>query len=50
MGMILDKDLLAAISEMFFIALDRFEESLSRPRRRFELQGDRFGRLAMQVR
>ena len=44
MGMILDNDLLAAISECFFIPLDRFEESLPRPRRRLELQSDRFGR------
>ena len=28
MGMILGDDLLAAISELFFIPLDRFEESL----------------------
>ena len=49
-GMILGDDLLAAISEFLFIPLDRFEKALQRPRRGLELQADRLGRLAMQVR
>jgi len=48
-GMILGDDLLAAISEFLFIPLDRFEKALQRPRRGLELQGDRLGRLAVQI-
>ena len=36
-GMIFDDDLLAAISELFFIPLDPFEETLQGPRRGLEL-------------
>jgi hypothetical protein len=50
MSMVLDDDLLAAISEFFFIPLDRFEESLQRPRRRPESQRDGLRRLAVQIR
>jgi hypothetical protein len=49
-GMLLGNDLLAAISEFLFIPLDRFEKALQRPRRGAELQGDRLGRLAVQIR
>lgn len=50
MGVVLGDDLLAAISEFFFIPLDRFEESLQRPRRRLKTQRDGLGRLAVQIR
>lgn len=49
-GMVLGDDLLAAISQLLFIPLDRFQKSLQRPRRRLETQGDRLGRFAVQVR
>jgi hypothetical protein len=49
-GMVLGDDLLAAISELLFIPLDRFQKSLQRPRRRLKTQGDRLGRFAVQVR
>ncbi len=48
-GMILGDDLLAAISKLLFIPLDRFEKALQRPRRGLELQADRLGRLAVQI-
>lgn len=43
-------DLLAPISELLFIPLDRFEKALQGPRRGLELQGNRFGSFAMQIR
>lgn len=49
-GMVLGDDLLAAISQLLFIPLDRFQKSLQRPRRRLKTQGDRLGRFAVQVR
>jgi hypothetical protein len=42
-------DLLAAIPQLLFIPLDRFQEALQCARRCAELQGDRLGRLAMHV-
>lgn len=48
-GMILGDDLLAAISKLLFIPLDRFEKALQRPRRGLEPQGDRLGRLTVQI-
>ena len=48
-SMVLGDDLLAAVSELLFIPLDRFEEALQSPRRGLEVQGDGLGRLAMQV-
>ncbi len=48
--MIFDDDLLTAISEFFFIPLDRFEKTLQGPRCGLELQCDGFGRLAVQIR
>jgi len=49
-GMVCGDNLLAAISELLFIPLDRFEKALQRPRRRLKTQGDRLGRFAVQVR
>ena len=49
-GMVLGDNLLTAISELLFIPFDRFEKALQRPRRRLKTQGDRLGRLAVQVR
>lgn len=48
-GMVCGDNLLAAISELLFIPLDRFEKALQRPRRPLESQGDRLGRFAVQV-
>ena len=45
-----DDDLLASISELLFIPLDRFEKPLQCPRRSLELQGDRLSRFAVQIR
>lgn len=42
-------DLLAAISQLLFIPLDRLEKSLQGARRGSETQGDRLGGLAVQV-
>ncbi len=50
MCMLAGDDLLAAVAKLFFIPLDRFEKTLQRPRRRVELQRDRFRRLAMHIR
>lgn len=46
-GMLFRNELLAPVSELLFIPLDRFEKALQRPRRGLELQGDGFGRLAV---
>jgi len=43
-------DRLAAVSQFLFIPLDRFQKALQRPRRSPEPQGDRLGRLAVQIR
>jgi hypothetical protein len=48
-SMVFGDDLLAAISEFFFIPLDRFEEPLQRPRRSLESQRDGLRRLAVQI-
>ena len=48
-GVFFGHDLLAPVSEFLFIPLDRFQKALQRPRRGLELQGDRLGRLAMQI-
>jgi hypothetical protein len=50
MGMVLRDDLLAAVSELLFIPLDQFEKTWQRPRCDFELQGNAFGRFAVQIR
>jgi hypothetical protein len=50
MRMVLGDDLLAAISKLFFIPLDRFEEPLQRPWRSLEPQRDGLRRLAVQIR
>lgn len=50
MSMVFGDDLLAAISELFFIPMDRFEEPLQRPWRRLESQRDGLRRLAVQIR
>jgi hypothetical protein len=49
MRMLASHDLLAAVSQLLFIPLDRFQEALQRARRFPELQGDCFGCLAMHV-
>ena len=49
-GMFFGDDLLASISELLFIPLDRFEKPLQCPRRSLELQGDRLSRSAVQIR
>ncbi len=43
-------DLLASVSQLLFIPLDRFEKTLQCPRRGLELQRDGLGRLAVQIR
>jgi hypothetical protein len=48
-SMVSGDDLLTTISELLFIPLDRFEETLQCPRRGFEPQGDRLGRFAVQI-
>lgn len=50
MGMVFGNDLLTAISEFLFIPFDRFEKALQCSWRSPELQGDRLGCLAMQIR
>ena len=45
MRVLASHDLLAAIPQLLFIPLDRFQEALQRARRFAELQGDRLGRL-----
>lgn len=50
MSMVFGDDLLAAISELFIIPLDRFKEPLQRPWRRLESQRDGLSRLAVQIR
>ena len=49
MRVVASHDLLAAISQLLFVPLDRFQKALQRARRFPELQRDRFGRLAMHV-
>lgn len=49
MRVVSDHQLLAAVSQFFFIPLDRFEEALQRAGRRPELQGDGLGILAVQA-
>jgi hypothetical protein len=49
MGMVLGDDLLAAISQLLFIPLDRFEKTLQRAGRGLELQRDGLSRFAVQV-
>ena len=48
-GVFLGHNLLAPVSQFLFIPLDRFQKTLQRPRRSLELQGDRLGRLAVQI-
>lgn len=48
--MVSGHDLLAAIPELLFIPLDRFEESLERSRRGIESQRNGLSRLAVQIR
>lgn len=50
MRMVFGDDLLAAISKLFIIPLDRFEEPLQRPRRGLESQRNGLSRLAVQIR
>jgi hypothetical protein len=49
MRVLASHDLLAAVPQLLFIPLDRFQEALQRARRFAQLQGDRLGRLAMHV-
>jgi len=48
-SVLLDHDPLDAVSRLLFIPFDRFEKSLQRPRRGPRPQGDRLGRLAVQI-
>jgi hypothetical protein len=50
MGMVLRDDLLAAVSELLFIPLDRLEKTLQCSRCDSKLQGNAFGRFAVQIR
>lgn len=50
MRMLGGDNLLTAISQFFFIPFDRFEKPLQRPRRGLEPQGNRLGRLAVNIR
>lgn len=43
-------DPLAAVPQLFFIPLDRFQEALQRPRSGSKSQSNRLGRLAMHIR
>jgi hypothetical protein len=45
--MVFRHDLLAPVSELLFIPLDRFEKALQCPRRGLELQGNGLRRLAV---
>jgi hypothetical protein len=49
MRMVAGHDLLAAVAQLLFIPLDRFQKALQRAGRLAEMQGDRLGRLAMYV-
>jgi hypothetical protein len=49
MRMVPSHDLLAAVTQLFFIPLDPFQNALQRAGRPPELQGNRLGRLAMHV-
>ena len=49
MCMVFGDNFLTAVSELFFIPLDRFEKTLQRPWRRFEFQGDGLGRFTPQI-
>jgi hypothetical protein len=49
MRVLASHNLLAAVPQLLFIPLDRFQEALQRARRFAELQGDRLGRLATHV-
>jgi hypothetical protein len=49
MRVVASHDLLAAVPQLLFIPLDRFQEALQRARRFAELQGDRLSRLATHV-
>jgi len=49
-SMLFRDELLASVSELLFIPLDRFKKALQRPRRGLELQSDGLGRLPMQIR
>jgi len=48
-GVLSGNDLLASVSQFLFIPLDRFQKALQRPRSGPEFQGDRLGRLAVQI-
>ena len=48
-SVLLGHDLLASVSQSFFIPLDRFEKALQRPRRFTQLQGNGLSRLAVQI-
>ena len=48
-GVLLSHDPLAAVSQLFFIPLDRFEKALQRPRCGPRLQGDHLRRFAVQI-
>ncbi len=50
MSMVLGDDLLAAISELLFIPLNRFEKALQRAGRGLELQRNGLGGFAVQIR
>lgn len=43
-------DLLAAVAQLFFVPLDRFEKTLQRPRSGMESHSNRLGRLAVHIR
>jgi hypothetical protein len=46
-GMVFRHDLLAPVSELLFIPLDRFQKALQGPRRGLELQGNGLRRFAV---
>ena len=46
---LLGHNLLASVSQFLFIPLDRFQKALQRPWSGPEFQGDRLGRLAVQI-
>ena len=50
MSVVVGNDLLALVTQPFFIPLNRFKKPLQSSRCGIERQGDRFGGLAVQIR